>query len=178
MNRSTALYCSSVPARRPVRVVSHRARIVAELATGPADRSCPFPSRRKGRASFALGWQWHEAQKRMGWDGHFPMPVQASSATRRAPALVRCGRPAASASPPSGKGPNRREFHAGPGTRTGADASRARSRLLLLACRPVPYFRSDGRHQVMPFASCQLPRRLAEWASFSVGNREAQSRSS
>lgn len=37
--------------------------------------------------------------------------------------------------------------------------------------RAVP-FRSDGRHQVMPFAS--WPRRLAERASFSVGNREAQ----
>lgn len=74
---------------------------------------------------------------------------------------------------PIRKGPNRREFHAGPGPGRGlarADASRARSRLLL-ASRPVP-FRWERRHQVMPFAS--WPRRLAERASFSVGNREAQ----
>lgn len=99
----------------------------------------------------------------MGWDGRFPMPVLASSATRRAPALVRCGRPAASASPPSGKGPNRREFHAGPGTRTGADASRARSRLLL-ASRPVPFRWAAPSGD----AICQLaaaPGRMGEFFS-------------
>lgn len=49
---------------------------------------------------------------------------------------------------PIRKGPNRREFHAGPGPGRGlarADASRARSRLLLLASRPVPFRWAPGR---------------------------------
>lgn len=84
------------------------------------------------------------------------MPVQASSA------LVRCGRPAASAS-----------LHPHPERSKPTRISRGARDADWRGClsRAVP-FRSDGRHQVMPFAS--WPRRLAERASFSVGNREAQ----
>jgi hypothetical protein len=99
---------------------------------------------------------------RLGPPLRFPMPVQASSATRRVPALVRCGRPAASAS-----------LHPHPERSKPTRISRGARDADWRGClsRAVP-FRSDGRHQVMPFAS--WPRRLAERASFSVGNREAQ----